>query len=194
MSKKAAKAESQDTHKCQCNCNGHHDDSPADWRAMLAEALPMLGHRNWIAIVDSAYPAQTRDGIDMIPVEAGQLEIVKIVLAAVDQARHLRPIIYMDAELRHIPERHAKGIAAYRRGLARLLKGRTVNELPHEQIIGELDQAAKLFQILVLKSTLTLPYTSVFVQLDCGYWTEQAEKELREALRKASARAADTGE
>ena len=187
MSKKADKNDAQDTHKCQGNCKCQHDDSPADWRAMLAEALPMLGHRNWIAVVDSAYPAQTRDGIDMIPVDADQLEIMKAVLTAVDKARHLRPIIYMDAELHHIPEKHAKGIASYRRSLARLLKGRKVNTLPHEQIIGELDQSAKLFQILVLKSTLTLPYTSVFVQLDCGYWTEQAEKDLREAIRNANA-------
>jgi hypothetical protein len=26
---------------------------------------------------------------------------------------------------------------------------------------------------------LTIPYTSVFLRLDCGYWTDEQEKKLR---------------
>ena len=54
--------------------------------------------------------------------------------------------------------------------------------LPHEQIISKLDEAGKTFHILVLKSTMTIPYTSVFIRLDCGYWTEEQEKRLRERM------------
>jgi len=32
---------------------------------------------------------------------------------------------------------------------------------------------------LLLKTKLTLPYTSVFFRLDCGYWTDEAETQLR---------------
>src|SRR3984957_16085627 len=33
------------------------------WRARLNDELPLLGHRNWIAVVDSPYPLQTSAGI-----------------------------------------------------------------------------------------------------------------------------------
>jgi len=36
--------------------------------------------------------------------------------------------------------------------------------------------------VLVIKTPLALPYTSVFVQLDCGYWTPEAEQQLRRAM------------
>jgi len=31
---------------------------------------------------------------------------------------------------------------------------------------------------------MTIPYTSVFMRLDCGYWTEDQENRLREMMRK----------
>lgn len=39
--------------------------------------------------------------------------------------------------------------------------------------------------ILVIKTDMTVPYTSVFVQLDCGYWSPEKEARLRRALEKA---------
>jgi hypothetical protein len=47
-----------------------------------------------------------------------------------------------------------------------------------------LDEAGKTFNVLILKTNLTLPYTSVFLELDCGYWSEEAEQRLRAALDK----------
>jgi hypothetical protein len=32
---------------------------------------------------------------------------------------------------------------------------------------------------------MTLPYTSVFIRLDCGYWSDEAELELRAAMEAA---------
>jgi len=52
----------------------------------------------------------------------------------------------------------------------------------NEEIISKLDEAGKTFHILVLKTTLTIPYTSVFIRLECGYWGADAEKRLREAM------------
>jgi hypothetical protein len=36
--------------------------------------------------------------------------------------------------------------------------------------------------VLLLKTDLTLPYTSVFIRLDCGYWSDEAEQQLRAAI------------
>jgi len=36
------------------------------WRATLDDRLPLLGHRNWIVVADSAYPWQASAGIETI--------------------------------------------------------------------------------------------------------------------------------
>jgi hypothetical protein len=65
------------------------------------------------------------------------------------------------------------------------LDGCGIRQLPHEEIIAKLDDCARLFRILILKTNLTIPYTSVFFELDCGYWSAEAEQRLRQAMRAA---------
>jgi len=156
----------------------------AGWGAGLGRVLPVFGHRNWICIVDAAYPAQARASITTVATGADQLAAVKAALKAVDAATHVRPIIYLDAELDHVAEADAPGIAAYRTALKELLAQRPVTTLPHEEIIAKLDAAGETFRVLVLKTNLALPYTSVFLQLDCGYWSAEAEQRLRQAMPK----------
>jgi len=160
----------------------------ATWRIKLEQQLPLLGHRNWIVVADSAYPWQTAAGIETVYTDADQVDVVKAVLKALGKAKHVEPAIYTDAELSHIPEEGAKGISDYREQLKKLFGGRKVQSLPHEQIIGKLDETGKTFHVLLLKTKLTLPYTSVFFQLDCGYWNADSEKKLRDAMKKETGR------
>ena len=153
-----------------------------DWRARLNEELPLLGHRNWIAVVDSAYPLQTSAGVETIETNAGQLDVVRTVLDQLSKAKHVRPLIFTDAELKLVPETDAAGVTAYRESLNSLLGKADVQSLPHEEIISKLDEAGKTFQVLVLKTNMTIPYTSVFIRLECGYWSADAEKRLREKM------------
>ena len=158
-------------------------DHPSnDWRVRLAEELPLLGHRNWIAVVDSAYPLQTSSGIETVETDSDQLEVVKTVLEQVGRTKHVRPVVFTDAELKVVPETDAAGVTVYRQALGQLLGKTGTQSLRHEEIISRLDEAGKTFHILVLKTKMTIPYTSVFVRLDCGYWTDDAEKRLREAM------------
>jgi hypothetical protein len=160
------------------------DGVDTGWRSVLHRELPLLGHRNWIVIVDSAYPLQNSSGIETVLADESQLDVVKGVLDALKDAKHVRGNIFLDAELPYIPEASAKGIGAYRTGLDELLKGQNPVSLPHEQIIKKLEEAGNSFHVLLIKTGLTLPYTSVFIQLDCGYWSANAERALREAMPK----------
>jgi hypothetical protein len=153
------------------------------WKDVLAERVAAFGHRNWIVIADSAYPAQARAGIETVVTGADQLAVVKAVLAELAKAKHVRPVVHLDAELPHVPETDAPGIGKYRDGLAKVLGERRPQSLPHEQIIARLDRAGETFRVLVLKTDLALPYTSVFLELDCGYWSPEAERRLRERLK-----------
>src|ERR1700733_8541757 len=155
-----------------------------DWRVRLQAELPLLGHRNWIAVVDSAYPLQTSAGIETVETNSDQLEVVKTVLDQLAKAKHVRPVIFTDAELKAVPESDAAGVTAYREALANLVGKTEAQSLPHEEIISKLDEAGKTFHILVLKTNLTIPYTSVFIRLECAYWKPDAENRLREAMAK----------
>jgi len=156
--------------------------SAAAWRQKLRESVSLYGHRNWIVVADSAYPAQSGSGIETVVSGAGHLEVVQEALAAVTAARHVRPVVLTDRELSFVQEQDAPGISEYRQKLGELLKGREVNVLEHEQIISRLDEAGRTFRVLIIKTGMALPYTSVFLQLDCGYWTSDAEQRLRAAM------------
>ena len=69
-----------------------------------------------------------------------------------------------------------------------VLQGREGATRPHEEIIHLLDEAAKTFKVLIVKTTMTIPYTSVFLCLDCAYWNAEAERQLREALENSAER------
>lgn len=152
------------------------------WQKDLEKQLPLLGHRNWIVVADSAYPSQTAPGIKTIYTGEKQLDAVNKVLAAIGNVKHVRGTVFVDAELPHVPEKFAKGISDYRAGLKTALKGQKVTSLPHAEIIERLDEAGQTFHVLLLKTDLTLPYTSIFIRLDCGYWSDEAEEHLRSAI------------
>jgi len=160
--------------------------SAADWEATLAARLPLYGHRNWIVIADSAYPAQSRDGIETVVSGADHFEVLQKVLAAIAASKHVTPIVYTDKELNFVREENAPGITAFRDRLTQLLAGRTVKSLPHEKIIANLDQAGQTFRVLIIKTNLTIPYTSVFLQLDCAYWSPESEQRLRTDMHEAT--------
>ena len=153
------------------------------WQAKLHQQLPLLGHRNWIVVADSAYPWQTSPGIETIYADADPLDVLGSVLQALSRSRHVKPIVYTDAELRYVPEARAPGVTAFRQGLDKLLAAQSPRALPHEEIISKLDEAGKTFKVLLIKTRLTIPYTSVFLQLDCAYWNADAEQELRNAMK-----------
>ncbi len=159
-----------------CGCSG--------WQSRFSEIVPEYGHRNWIVVADSAYPKQSASGIETIATGKGQLEVLNVVLEAIDQAPHVQAIVMLDAELNSVPEADAPGVTAYRNALKKALKDKQVKVMPHEDIISQLDKDSKIFNVLLLKTDLTIPYTSVFLQLDCGYWTAEKEKRLRETLSK----------
>jgi hypothetical protein len=159
------------------------DKQQENWRVELSQNLPVLGHRNFIVIADSAYPLQSNPGIKTIYTGDSQIAVVKEVLKAIDKAAHVNGTIYVDKELAFVPEHNAKGIDNYRKALAEVLANRDIQRLPHMDIIKKLDASGELFNVLILKTDLTLPYTSVFIELGAGYWNEQAETELRESMK-----------
>ena len=154
-----------------------------NWEQVLKDRLKLYGHRNWVAIADSAYPAQSKQGIETIAADDEQATVVERAFAILRQCKHVRPAIYTDEELRFVPEEDAPGVRLYREQLAGLLGGYEVSSLPHEEIIAMLDRVGETFRVLLIKTKMRIPYTSVFLELQCGYWNARAENRLRTVIR-----------
>lgn len=157
--------------------------TPTAWQSKVQQELPLLGHRNWIMIVDSAYPWQTSPGVETVETGTDQITVLRDVLNAISHSRHVRPVVFMDAELPFVTEQEAPGVTQYRRQIKAVLGSLSVHSALHEQLIHKMNQAGNTFHILILKTTLTIPYTSVFLRLDCKYWSDTAEKQLRETMK-----------
>ena len=153
------------------------------WQDLLKDRLELFGHRNWLVIADSAYPAQSRHGVETIVAEEEQSAALTKTFEILRECKHIKPIIYTDTESAFVLEEDARGITSYRKQLSDLLSGYEVRTLLHEEIISRLDLTAKVFRVFAIKTKMRIPYTSVFVELECGYWNAQAEDRLRAAMR-----------
>lgn len=153
------------------------------WQDLLKDRLQLFGHRNWLVIADSAYPAQSGRGIETVVVDEEQTTALATTFAILGEFKHIKPIIYTDRELMFVPEEDAPGVTLYRKQLADLLKGYEARALSHEEIISKLDRIGETFRVLLIKTKMQIPYTSIFFSLECGYWNAQAEDRLRAAMR-----------
>jgi hypothetical protein len=169
---------------CRGHDYPHHTDGAMDWRSALRQKLPLLGHRNWILVVDKAFPEQNAAGLELIDTNADLVEVLSATMQEIDSSTHVVPLIYGDAELAYLTEQMSPGVDALRRNIASALGGRKPEPLLHESVFTKIDEAAKLFKVLVLKTNGTIPYSSIFLQLDCKYWSADKEKALRAAMKE----------
>jgi len=153
-----------------------------NWRSELKQQLQLLGHRNWILVVDAAYPLQSNPAVKTVVTGANHVEVITEVLAATENTRHVAPEIYLDKEIDFVNEEEAPGMDEFRSKLQEILQGKKVEKILHEEMIAQIDEAAELYQVLVLKTNFLLPYSSVFINLNCGYWTTEQEERMRELM------------
>jgi D-ribose pyranose/furanose isomerase RbsD len=153
-----------------------------NWKNELNGILPLLGHRNWIVVTDMAYPLQTQAGILTIATDEAYVDVLSHVCNVIDAQPHIKPLICQDRELQFVDADAADGIDSLRAQMTALL-GDRVQALPHETLIARLDEVSRMFRVVILKTTLTIPYTSTFFELDCRYWDQEREGKLREKLQ-----------
>jgi len=61
----------------------------SNWEEILKDRLQLYGHRNWFVIADSAYPAQSRPGIETIVADEEQTTILDRALAILHASKHI---------------------------------------------------------------------------------------------------------
>ena len=153
-----------------------------EWKKEFTEKLSLLGHRNWIIVADKAFPQQTAAGIEYMDTHEKIAPVVEVVLEELKKAGHVAPLIYQDKELQYLTDGESKGIDAFKTGIGKIIGTTPAETILHDSVFTRLDQSSKLFKVLVLKTDELLPYTSVFMQLNCAYWNGDSEKKLREKM------------
>jgi len=155
-----------------------------NWKTELNQQLPILGHRNWILIVDKAFPVQNSEGIITINTGEKLLPVLKYTLNKLNQSTHVKPNIFIDKELGFITSTQVSDIKQYRDSMKFALTNFNVGTLKHDSVFLKIDEAAKLFRIIVLKTEEVIPYSSVYIQLDCRYWDTKMQQELEMTMKK----------
>ncbi|WP_215222755.1 RbsD/FucU domain-containing protein [Echinicola shivajiensis] len=157
-----------------------------DLKTQLHSLMPQLGHRNWVLVVDSAYPFQNSDGLTMVNSELSHEATIEEVVKAIKSSVHVSANVYLDKELDYIEETDIPGISDYKSNLNTKLGDWKTKKVLHEQLISKIDSVSKPFKILVVKTDFTMPYTSVFFELDCKYWGADQEEALRNRMKSTS--------
>lgn len=154
------------------------------WKEEFQQKLPLLGHRNWVLVVDKAFPLQSASGITVINTGEQLPVVLQEVMKSISSSTHVKPIVYTDSELTYITKELSPGVDDLKKEIFASLKGFDVNTILHEAVFAKLDEASKMFNVVVLKTEATIPYSSVFIQLDCVYWDSKKEKMLRVKMAK----------
>ncbi|MBR5888106.1 MAG: hypothetical protein IKZ07_07855 [Akkermansia sp.] len=170
---------------CSCQQLGPRIVNDIDLtRAKIAPNLLQLGARNWVVVADPACPLPAGTGIVSITVPANTVDSFREVLDLLEIEGAVVPRIWISHELSAISEERAPGITEHRENLEKLLLGRFHYAVNSRVIDMQLNQAAKDFRILYIRTSTRLPYSSIAIELDSGYWNSDAETELQERLQK----------
>jgi D-ribose pyranose/furanose isomerase RbsD len=168
-----------------CGSNGWHvlGGSPAnDWRSAVAAQTAQLGSRNWIVITEASFPAQSRIGVKQIVANEEIPVVVDDVLRTLEQTEHVRPKVYLNREMRAVENDYAPGIDDFRQKLKTALHAHETTELEQQSLFTLIQDVTKSYQVLVIRTSTALPYTSVYLELQPGYWDVEAEDRLRDRI------------
>jgi hypothetical protein len=160
-------------------------ESEMSWKEQFNAHLGRMGKNNWIVVSDAAYTSRHVEGTQMLATHKSLTSVLGLVLDKISDSDHVYATAWISSELEHIPDRDALGITQTHKEIRRLLNAAKVETkvLPESEILKKLEGDAATCNVLILKSITPLPYSSIWLQLDCRYWDEAREKRLRDALR-----------
>lgn len=158
----------------------------ADWQTTLQQRLPVYGHRNWIIVADAAFPAYSQSGIETIVANQDLPSVLNYVAHAISSSKHVRATVFLDQELQFVQEKDYPGVTHLREEITSTFDKTKLSSIPHSRVLSKIDDAGKTFRVLFIKTNTTIPYTSVYMRLDCGYMTDEVDNKIRNAVAAAN--------
>jgi len=157
----------------------------SDWKTVVQSRLPLYGHRNWIVVADSAFPVYAEPGIETIAVDDDLPTVLDYVAKAISSSRHVRATVFLDKELDFLDGRDYPGASELKQRIMAAFTKDQVKSIRHSDVLSRIDKAGKVFRILFIKTTTTIPYTSVYMRLECGYMSDQIDRNIKAAMSNA---------
>lgn len=117
-------------------------------------------------------------------VSSGSADTFREVLDILELQASLTPRIWVNNEMDVVTEDMAPGIKEFRKEVNSLLSGRFCYRLDERIISMQLAEAAKDFRVLFIKTGTRLPYSTIAIELDSGYWSSDSEAEIRSRMEK----------
>lgn len=154
------------------------------WQAAVNRQAGQLGYRNWIVIAEASFPAHSRPGVRQVNAAVEVPEALDYVLKALEQTENVRPQLYLTRELRSVENDFAPGIDDLRKRIQGSLHGHEATELDQQSLLTLLEDANRSFDVLVVRTQTALPYSSVFLELQPGYWDAESETRLRDRIER----------
>lgn len=165
-----------------CGCANMRSENA--WRGAVDRQAAQLGYRNWIVIAEASFPAQSRPGVRQVTAPVEIPEALDYVLHALEQTEDVRPQVYVTRELRSVENDYAPGMDELRKRLRASLHGHETTELEQQSLLTLLEDVNRSFDVLVIRTQSALPYTSVFLELQPGYWDAASESRLRDKMAR----------
>lgn len=159
-------------------------NTEATWQSAVGRQAGQLGYRNWIVIAEASFPAYNRPGLRQVTAPVDVPDAVDYVLSVLEQTENVRPHVYMTRELRAVENDFAPGIDELRQRLKDSLHGHEATELDQQSLLTLIEDANRSFDVLVIRTPTALPYSSVFLELQPGYWDVDSETRLRERINR----------
>lgn len=153
--------------------------SSGSWQGAVQRHVAQLGFRNWIVIAEASFPAYSRSGVHQVTAQSEIPEVLAQVLQTIDQTQHVKPNVYLTRELWSMNNDSAPGIDELKKKNDQFLAGMEVASLDQESLMSLIADANRSFDVLIIRTTSALPYSSVFLELQPGYWDAESEQQLR---------------
>ncbi len=93
------------------------------WQEEFNKMLPFLGHRNWVLVVDKAFPLQNSPGITMINTGEKLIPVLQFVISRINESTHVQPVFYNDAELKYLVPEQVPALESIRNSIGQVLGG-----------------------------------------------------------------------
>ncbi len=160
------------------------DSSKSEWAKTVNQEILKLGNFNWIIIAEPSFSALNRRGITTITVDATSPEVLKQVFSSLESNGHVDGKIYFSKESRFLKESDTPGISFFKLKRNKAINGRKARALDHLALEMLIIEAKEKYNILLIKTNTLLPYSSVFLELESGYWDGESETALRKRMKR----------
>jgi hypothetical protein len=149
------------------------------WKAAVHRHTSQLGFRNWIIVAEASFPALARTGVMQVPANVEIPVALDYVLKVIDESQHVKPNVFFTRESQVLENDSAPGIDQLRQQVRQSIHQMATTTMEQDSLLTVLQDINRSFDVLIIRTTTTLPYSSVFIELQPGYWDAEAEEKLR---------------